>query len=467
VTCATFVVFLLTLAPDVTWAYYGTDGGELITAAVTLGVPHPPGYPLYVLLGKLVSLIPVSESVAYRFNLFSALCMALSAGLLAAAVGRRRNACIAKMGITGLPHDLPLDISVLAPALFAGTCFAFLPLVWQQAVIAEVYALNMLAVGLSLWFITQPEPRAGLVGLALGLAMTTHLTSSILLLPALLAVRPSGWRRFAGGLASGLVPFLALPWLATRGSPVVWGWPDTLAGWWWQVSASIYRPNLFSLPAPNWAARVEGWLAEPTIWVALVLLAIVMQRRQRLAQKLGRLQWGLLAASGTYAVYAFAYDAPDSLVFILPALALLCFQAAMAIDSGKSLLLLLPLALLVINFQQIDLSEQTEARSLAESTLRDAPPDAIILTSGDRTTFTLWYLQHVEGQRRDLIVVDDNLLAFDWYRTRLSQAHPKLAGLDADDLAQFRRLNGARRPWCELRFDAERNVHFHCMGQPA
>ena len=66
------LVYLATLAPDITWAYQGTDGGDLITAAYTLGVPHPSGYPTYVLMGWLFSKLPVG-TIAWRFNfLYSA-----------------------------------------------------------------------------------------------------------------------------------------------------------------------------------------------------------------------------------------------------------------------------------------------------------------------------------------------------------------------------------------------------------
>lgn len=50
VSAAIFLVFLFSLAPGLTWAHQGADGGELVTAAVVNGVPHPPGYPLYMLL---------------------------------------------------------------------------------------------------------------------------------------------------------------------------------------------------------------------------------------------------------------------------------------------------------------------------------------------------------------------------------------------------------------------------------
>jgi hypothetical protein len=63
--------YLATLAPSITWRHDGADGGDLITAAYTLGIPHPTGYPLYVLLARLFTFLPWG-GIAYRVNLMSA-----------------------------------------------------------------------------------------------------------------------------------------------------------------------------------------------------------------------------------------------------------------------------------------------------------------------------------------------------------------------------------------------------------
>src|ERR1044071_8657683 len=67
-----FAVYLRTMAPGLTWANAGSDGGDLIAAAATGGVAHPGGYPLYLLLARLFQFIPVG-AVAFRTNLLSAL----------------------------------------------------------------------------------------------------------------------------------------------------------------------------------------------------------------------------------------------------------------------------------------------------------------------------------------------------------------------------------------------------------
>jgi hypothetical protein len=61
---------------------YVGDSGELVTAVHVLGIPHPTGYPLYVLLGKLWTLVLPYGSIAWRMSLFSAACAAATAACL-------------------------------------------------------------------------------------------------------------------------------------------------------------------------------------------------------------------------------------------------------------------------------------------------------------------------------------------------------------------------------------------------
>ena len=75
-----FLVYLATLAPGLTNANFGTDGGDLIAAARTLGVPHPSGYPTYTLLAWLFTQLPIGV-IAYRVNLLSAVCAYVAIGL--------------------------------------------------------------------------------------------------------------------------------------------------------------------------------------------------------------------------------------------------------------------------------------------------------------------------------------------------------------------------------------------------
>ena len=71
-----FGLYVLTLSPDTAmW-----DTSEYITAAYTLGIPHPPGNPFFVLMGRVFALLPIAPNVAMRINVMAALSSAVSAG---------------------------------------------------------------------------------------------------------------------------------------------------------------------------------------------------------------------------------------------------------------------------------------------------------------------------------------------------------------------------------------------------
>lgn len=421
-----FSVYLLTLAPDLTWFHFGGDGGELITASVTLGVPHPTGYPTYILLGKLFSLLPIG-SVAFRFNLFSAVVAAAAAGLVTAVA----------------QHFAPAHPRAAAAT---GLSFAFAPLVWSQAVITEVYGLNLLFLAAFLWALVEKRPSL-LTGFLLGLSITGHLTS-LLMLPLAITFTPGKqWGKLGMGTVLGMTPFFALPWLAQGHSPVIWGRPETLSGWWWLISGRIYHANLFALTGSDWTNRAAEWarlVINQFTWASLPLIAFAFYRsKQDLRPRLG-----ILVTAVLYILYAFTYGANDAVVLLLPAVLLLSLLLIPAYRRLGWLAFLLPAALLLLNYQSVDLSGDHSVRTNASALLREAPENAVLLTPGDQTIFTLWYFQYVEAQRSDLILIDANLFAFDWYRERLAKRYPDVLGLGKDDLPDLRQLNEGKRPFC-------------------
>jgi hypothetical protein len=428
-TAVALAVYLSTLAPDLTWANAAMDGGELITASVTLGVPHPPGYPAYVLLGKLFTLLPLG-TVAYRYNLFSAVCMAGAVGLLALAIGSLfRTRISAQVAAT------------------AALLFAFTPLVWGQAIVAEVYALNSLALAA---FLLAWSRRAAPIqtGLWLGLAVTTHLTS-LLMLP--LALTTSRRPRVLAGFVLGLAPLLLLPWLARGSSPVVWGDPTDPGGWWWLASARLYANNLQLLPD---SARLIGLLPLALVPVGCIIAHKMADsgftggRWSAWLRNNGSTTMVLILTAALYGLFALLYDTPDAAIIVIPGLMLLALLIAPGLERLGAAALLLPAFLALALWSAQDLSQDRQPRVMAEALLQAAPAGAILLTPGDRTIFTLWYFHHIEGQRPDLRLVDANLFAFDWYRERLSQQYPDIQAPRDDDLVAWQQANEGTRPVC-------------------
>ncbi|MCZ2114392.1 MAG: DUF2723 domain-containing protein [Anaerolineae bacterium] len=426
-------VYVLTLAPDLSWANGAYDGAELITASATLGVSHPPGYPTYILLGKLFSLLPLG-SVAFRYNLFSAVCAAAAVGLTVLIIGTLRP-------------RIRLEAAASAALLFG-----FAPLVWSQAVVAEVYSLNlfMLAAFLLAWSRRGANVSSGFW---LGLAITTHLTSA-LWLPVFLLDGYRQWRRAGIGLALGLSPLLFLPWLGLSESPVIWGQPTHLAGWWWLVSGQLYAANIQpTISVERWLSLLQAMILGPVVslvvWKASLPPTTDQPAEARLPAINSRpIPYLLVGTSLLYMLFALSYDTPDAAVLLLPVFLVLALLIAPLLQRLGMAALLLPLILVILTFGARDLRGQYSARNLADAVLQTAPANALLLTPGDRTIFTLLYFQQVEGVRPDLRLVDANLFAFDWYRARLAKQYPDLSIPRQDDLPALHHDNEHKRPFC-------------------
>ncbi len=459
---APLLVYLLTLAPTITWAHDGADGGDLITAAYTLGVPHPPGYPTYCLLGWLFAHLPLRD-VAWRLNLMSAMGAALAALGLGAAVWEWRR------GRQGMGKD------AVAAGLGAAWGLALVPVLWSQALVAEVYAVNAAFVALVLWLafhVRRSDFSPVALGLAWGLSLGTHLTG-VALLPIVMWALAAGrrGRSFPSvslpwllGTVVGLSTYVYLPLRAGQGA-ITWGDPTTLAGWWWLVSGALYRGYVFALPPGAVPARLlvlVRYLASgfgPT-GVALGVIGV---------DSLARRQRGLLLASGLswllYVAYAIGYDTADSYVYLIPALVISAFWLGeglaqslswlrgrlgprWGLAAGVCLACVGPLSALLLNYRGMDVHRDTVARDFGEEVLAAAPERTVLLSAQDAHTFTLWYFQHVLGQRPDVAVVDMGLLGYDWYRAGLQCAYPGLV-VPGDDVGELGRANSTR-PVCEV-----------------
>jgi tetratricopeptide (TPR) repeat protein len=295
--CAAFVfaaaitLYILTLAPTVTLV----DSGELMLAAKTLGVAHPPGFPLYVLLAHFFTWLPVG-SIAARVNFASALFAAASAAMLALVFAEmllsfdalpftsdksKRAERKAKKQSSGVERRADNASRVgrwaipAAPCIMAGLLFAFSRTLWAYATITEVYTLNALLIVVIFFLmfgwrrrILEERAKSGkairsghiasrhdrwLYGAAFvfGLAMGVHHVSVAVTLPAfaLLVYATEGFGFFTGKRLlraalfafAGLAIYLYLP-LAAMCSPLMnWGDPRTLQKIWSHVTGKQYQ----------------------------------------------------------------------------------------------------------------------------------------------------------------------------------------------------------------------------------
>jgi hypothetical protein len=140
VTGLVFALYLLTLSPSAAmW-----DAGEYIAAAKSLGIPHQPGNPMFVLIAHVAGMLPVSDSYAVRINFLAALCSALTAGLW--------FLCAERLLRDRVRDTVARAAASATAALLGGTAFT----VWNQSVVMEkVYPLALVGLALVSWLMLQ------------------------------------------------------------------------------------------------------------------------------------------------------------------------------------------------------------------------------------------------------------------------------------------------------------------------
>lgn len=429
-------IYLSTLAPGLTWANSGSDGGDLITAAYTGGIAHPTGYPLYLLLARLFQTIPIG-SLAYRTNLMSAVFAALSAVLIYELVTRALR-------------QLNLNHVWLA-GLTAGLAFGLAPLVWSQAVITEVYTLQAFLTALILYLYVFPAPRLEtLRGLVLGLAMGNHITT--IFLPPLIfldlpAVDGDRARRSASSLtrqlvwfAIGISLYLTLPLRALGGPPVNWGNPLTLRRFWWLVSGELYQSYYLQLQMAEMGGRVQAWaslLVQQFGWLGMLagVFALI------LLFKPTRLYLSTVWIGFAYTAFALVYSSDDSHLYLIPVY--LSFAVWIGLGMGSILgrissdARVVPwgVGVLIAAYfgfhaytavPDVDASQDLRAEMFGRQVMSQVPRDALVFVKGDQAVFAVWYFHFALDERPDLVVIAEELLHFDWYQETLQDAYPAL-----------------------------------------
>src|SRR4051812_25105854 len=212
---AVFVLYVITLSPSTAmW-----DASEYIAAAYALGLPHPPGNPLFVLIGRVFSIIPLfGPNVATRINVLAAICSAVSAGMWFLITER--------VLVGWFPERWQRIVGGALAATIGATAFT----VWNQSVVNEkVYTVSLVGIAIISWLMIrwsdEPDGRRSdrilvLVAYLLGLGYANHMAGMLAGPAAGLAViirRPRflvRWKLIlacVGAIVLGMTPFAMQP----------------------------------------------------------------------------------------------------------------------------------------------------------------------------------------------------------------------------------------------------------------
>ena len=221
---ASFLVYFSTMAPTVSF----WDCGEFIATSYRLGVPHPPGAPLFLILGRFFSLLPIPGDIAYRMNMISVITSALAIMLL--------YLIIVQFVRHWRGHINSVEDKIIAfgGGVIGALVFAFTDSHWFNAVEAEVYAVSTLSTALVVWLVLHWAERAEetgseryilIIAYVLGLSTGVHLLN-LLAIPFMAMImyfrkRNFGWPSFTALMGIVLAIFLIIYLGIIKGLPKI------------------------------------------------------------------------------------------------------------------------------------------------------------------------------------------------------------------------------------------------------
>lgn len=438
------------------------DSAEFVAVARTLGIAHPPGYPLYTLLAALAVRVPLG-SPFLRLSLLSAIFGALAAGVAALIVW-----AVTGLGDPARRPPAPAAARVAA-SLVAGLSLAFSQTLWSQATVPEVYSLSAFLV-LTIVFLTvvwlrnrvgreagddpmedglprllQGDRPVLLIGFVLGIAITHHLTA-VLVAPSVIFalyrrrdLRPSPRTTLASlGLAAlGLTVYAYLPLRAAQDPALMWARTDSMQELLRHVTGTQYARNLFAVPAVAVARKLAVFarsLPQELPWFVLALSGIGFWSLWRRARTVAV----VLAAEAVFVLaHAMSYRILDIQSYYIPIYAMLALAsgpglvqvaswartasrtARVPIAVAVLVAVATPAVLLSANWSARDLSRYCGAARYLDRMLDAIEPGGIVIARNDRTVFLLWYARFVEERRTDISIVD-----FCSFAPHLEKWHP-------------------------------------------
>lgn len=395
---------------------YLGDSGELVAAAHSLDIAHPPGYPLWLLMARLFDMLPFATS-AWRVALLSAVAGAAALGVL---------------------HRAAIRFATPGASFAALALLGTSPLYWEQAVLPEVYALHSLLFALVLLALLPDtdERNTPLAGYGAALATVAHPLGAGTWF--LVALRTGVRRTLLFAIPAGLVAFTILFVLMVRSSQdpfVNWGEPNTITRLFEHVTRAQY--GIVARPAFSWELLVRNALdlaRELTRASALLLLLPLAAAGLAAGATAGttavtrtggprvprRLFFAGITLYGPVLLLLLRFpptvrETQTNAVFFTPFLILLAIAAAAGIDRiaiflgrvgrfAPALFLLIALLGALREIPALRMRDIRLPEEYAREVLSTLPDSARLYAAGDDLLFPLLYLQRCENFRTDVSI---------------------------------------------------------------
>ncbi len=463
-----FLFYLITIAPSV----IQIDSGELAAVQSTLGIAHPTGYPLFTLIGFLFLKIPLPFTKIYQANLLATLWCAAGVVLFVKSVylllsnvksdinfvskGKRKNKSLNKIYTPDYQNILVSSIS--------GLFLAFSRTYWFQSTSVEVYSLQVFLFNLIIYLTLKTfyENKNNLyewmkVGIAIALGFCNHMTT-LLVLPfaGILFFMKENLSRITlkkiiiTFLVSACVMALIYLYLPLRAysNPVLnWGNPQNFENFWRHFTGKQYQVWLFSSydsAKKQFNYYLENLPNEFTYAYFIFILAGVIY-----ILKVSKKFFYLFLITFLFSLlYVINYDIVDIDSYFLLSFIMLSFFGAYGIkynfekvnktNYSISFVIVILIYVFASNYSHVNQSNIYAFEDYTKSILKSVEKNSIILTyQWDYFVSPSYYYQYVENFRRDVVVIDKELLRRSWYYNQIERNYPDVIKNIKDDIDKF------------------------------
>ena len=479
-----FIIYLITLAPSVV----EIDSGELATVQATLGIAHPTGYPLFTMVGHLFSLLPLPFSKIYQLNMLAALWCALAVWMFvytskylldyfSRAIPNPSESKVSKKKKSKVVKDKKNNEFIsenrrIFVSVAGGLVLAFNRTFWMQSTSVEVYSLHVFLIIVAIFFLLRSyfyEPQVNekfykspwmLFAISLALCFSNHMTT-ILILPGAAYLYFSKYKfnkktfTQIGWMLLIFIPLLLLtysylPIRASQNPMLNWGNPTNLERILRHVSGQQYRVWLFSSTASA-EKQLSYFMNELPVEFTFALIFIILGLFSSFKYS-RKLFTFLVITFLTTVFYSINYDIHDIDSYFLLAYISLSFFAIFGVlkflqylESSKislklsfSLIALILLAHFYITYPDVNQRDNYAFKDYTKALINSTDKNSVILSyQWDYFVSATYYFQLVEGFRKDVKVVDKELLRRSWYYNQLENRDPNVLENLKTDINSF------------------------------
>lgn len=480
-----FIFFLITIAPSV----IQIDTGELAAVQATLGIAHPTGYPLFTILGYIFSLLPLPFSKVFQLNLLAAIYCSIAVSIFTYSAKlildnlsgfqfskavkekskKKKSADKTQIQTVASSFELSETIKILS-AVFSGLFLALSKTFWFQSTSVEVYSLHLLLISIIIlelikaFLFADKEKSISkywiIFAVTLALGFTNHMTT-LLIIPgvAYLYFTQNGFktRSIKQIIFMLLIFFLILilvysylPIRASQNPSMNWGNPIEWERIVRHISGQQYQVWLFS--STEAAAKQFNYFVgnlpeefSPTLVIVLVGLIVSFLKARKF------FIFNLVVFLSTV-LYSINYDINDIDSYFLLAYISLSFFAVFGISqiilsaANNKMKIAIPISLLIIflgiqfysNYGTVNQRNNYVYEDYTKALLNSVPENSVVFSyQWDYFISESYYFQLVENFRKDVIVVDKELLRRSWYYNQLNTNHAGLLTGVKPEINQF------------------------------